>query len=102
VASLGTQSVEECYIPDWLGVPMYCSLFESATNQPLIEEAGLQIRSACEETGEEDGVPVTFLWLVAQKPAELPLQKSNTALGCRHRGPPLLLLFRCCEDLVDG
>jgi SAM-dependent methyltransferase len=81
VASLGAQSVEECYVPDWLGVPMYWSLFESATNQRLIEEAGLQIKSAREETEEEDGVPVTFLWIVAQKPADLPHQKSNTALA---------------------
>ncbi len=38
------------------------------TNQRLIQESGLQSLSAQEETAEEDGVPVTFLWVVARKP----------------------------------
>jgi ubiquinone/menaquinone biosynthesis C-methylase UbiE len=67
VASLGTQSIEELYSPDWLGVPMYWSLFESEENKRLVHEAGLTIISADEETEEEDGVPITFLWIVAQK-----------------------------------
>lgn len=69
VAALGAQEVEELFSPDWLGVPMYWSLFESETNLRLIREAGFQILSAQEETEEEDGVPITFLWVVAQKSA---------------------------------
>ncbi len=57
------------FAPDWLGVPMYWSFFDSATNQRLIQDAGLHLLSAQEETEEEDGVPITFLWAVAQKPA---------------------------------
>lgn len=47
---------------------MYWSHFDSQTNQRLIQESDLQILSAKEETAEEDGVPVTFLWVVARKP----------------------------------
>jgi hypothetical protein len=47
---------------------MYWSHFDNQTNQRLIQESHLQILSAKEETAEEDGVPVTFLWVVAQKP----------------------------------
>ncbi|MBO0794294.1 MAG: class I SAM-dependent methyltransferase, partial [Ktedonobacteraceae bacterium] len=43
VAALGAQDVEGFIAPDWLGVPMYWSLFDSATNQRLIQEAGLQL-----------------------------------------------------------
>jgi SAM-dependent methyltransferase len=69
VAALGAQEVEEFFSPDWLGVPMYWSLFDSATNQRLLQDAGLHILSAQEETEEEDGVSITFLWAIAQKPA---------------------------------
>ena len=47
---------------------MFWSHFDSETNLRLVEEAGLNILSAMERTADEDGVPVTFLWIVAQKP----------------------------------
>ncbi len=47
---------------------MYWSHFDSQTNQRLIQESGLQSLRAQEETAEEDGVPVTFLWIVACRP----------------------------------
>ena len=68
VATMGAGSTEAAVEPDWLGVPMYFSHFDGATNQRLVEEAGLQIISAQEETADEDGAPVTFLWVVARKP----------------------------------
>jgi SAM-dependent methyltransferase len=68
VAAMGSTDVEAQFSPDWLGAPMYWSHFESQTNQRLIQEADLQILSAREETAEEDGVPVTFLWVVARRP----------------------------------
>ena len=46
---------------------MYWSNFDSETNQRLVEEAGLKVISAKEETADEFGKPVTFLWVVAQK-----------------------------------
>jgi SAM-dependent methyltransferase len=68
VAAMGNTAVEAQFSPDWLGAPMYWSHFDNQTNQHLIQESHLQILSAKEETAEEDGVPVTFLWVVAQKP----------------------------------
>jgi SAM-dependent methyltransferase len=68
VATMGTADVPEDIEPDWLGAPMYWSHFDSQTNQHLVQEAGLRIVRAREETALEDGVPITFLWIVAQKP----------------------------------
>jgi SAM-dependent methyltransferase len=70
VAAMGSTDVEAQFSPDWLGAQMYWSHFDSQTNQRLIQESGLQIISAQEETAEEDGVPVTFLWVVVRKPLE--------------------------------
>ncbi|HEX3271408.1 MAG TPA: methyltransferase domain-containing protein [Ktedonobacterales bacterium] len=68
VATMGAGSTEDGYEEDWLGAPMYWSHFDAATNQGLVEEAGLVIESATLETADEDGAPVTFLWVVARKP----------------------------------
>jgi SAM-dependent methyltransferase len=68
VAVLGTADVAEDVIPDWMGAPMYWSHFDSATNQHLVEGAGLRIVQAREETSPVDNAP--FLWMVAQKPGE--------------------------------
>lgn len=68
VATMGAQSTEAGFEQDWLGAPMYWSSFDSQTNERLITGAGLQIISAREETADEFGQPVTFLWIVAQKP----------------------------------
>jgi ubiquinone/menaquinone biosynthesis C-methylase UbiE len=53
---------------DWLGAPMYWSTFDAETNRALVSTAGLEIVSATEETEDEDGDAVTFLWVVARKP----------------------------------
>jgi len=68
VATMGATSLEAGYEQNWLGTPMYWSHYDSATNRQLVEQAGLHILSDREKTAEEDGVPVTFLWIVAQKP----------------------------------
>ena len=47
---------------------MYWSGYDISTNKRLVERAGLKIISAREETAEEFAHPVTFLWIVAQKP----------------------------------
>jgi SAM-dependent methyltransferase len=67
VAAMGAQSMQ-ADLDDLLGTPMYWSGFDGATNRQLVEEAGLHIISAREETAEEFGEPVTFLWVAAQKP----------------------------------
>jgi ubiquinone/menaquinone biosynthesis C-methylase UbiE len=66
IATLGTADVAEDVILDWMGAPMYWSHFDSPTNQRLVEEAGLRIVTAREQTSPVDNVP--FLWMVAQKP----------------------------------
>ena len=68
VATMGASATENGYEEDWLGAPMYWSHFDAETNQRLVEEAGLVIESAALETADEDGLPVTFLWVVARKP----------------------------------
>jgi SAM-dependent methyltransferase len=69
VATMGVNDTVGDVEEDWLGAPMYFSHYDTATNRRLVEEAGLRLVSANEETQEEDGRPVTFLWVVAQKPA---------------------------------
>jgi hypothetical protein len=64
---MGAGSMKVDYDEDFLGAPMYWSSFDSETNRRLVEEAGLHIISAREETAEEFGERVTFLWVVAQK-----------------------------------
>ena len=70
VATMGAHSSEADFNEDWLGTPMYWSSFDGETNQRLVEEAGLNILSAQEETAEEFGEPITFLWVIAQRPAQ--------------------------------
>jgi SAM-dependent methyltransferase len=68
VATMGARATENGYEEDWLGAPMYWSHFDAETNRRLVAEAGLVIESATLETADEDGAPVTFLWVVARKP----------------------------------
>jgi len=68
VAAMGAHSSEAYFNGDWLGMPMYWSNFDSETNNRLIQEAGLVIISAIEETADEFDNPITFLWVIAQKP----------------------------------
>jgi SAM-dependent methyltransferase len=79
VATMGAHSVEAGFENDWLGAPMYWSCFDSETNRQMVEEAGLHILSAREETADEFGTPVTFLWVVARKPSLA--QKSQVERG---------------------
>jgi len=68
VASMGAGDDPGTVEDDWLGAPMYFSAFDADTNQRLVREAGLELLSAEAITRDEDGVPVTFLWVVARKP----------------------------------
>lgn len=62
---------------DWLGVPMYWSGYDSERNRTILREAGLTLHSAVEERVDEAGEPVTFLWVIAMRPA---LSSSNPTL----------------------
>ena len=68
VASFTAGSLEGGYEEDWLGAPMYWSGYDPRTTIRMVEEAGLEIVSAQEETEEEFGEATTFLWVVARKP----------------------------------
>ena len=68
VATMGAHSTEAYFNENFLGKPMYWSNFDSETNRRLVREAGLSIISAKEETADEFQKPITFLWIVAQKP----------------------------------
>lgn len=67
VATMGARDNIGDVEDDWLGAPMYFSHFDAAVNRRLVRQAGLRLVSAREETQEEDGQPVTFLWIVARK-----------------------------------
>lgn len=67
VATLGVHAMKADFAEDYLGAPMYWSSFSGENNKRLVEEAGLRMISAREETAQEFGKPVTFLWVVAQK-----------------------------------
>ena len=68
VASMGAGDDPGTVEDDWLGAPMYFSAFDAATNRRLVQDAGLELLTAEEIIRNEDGVPVTFLWVVARKP----------------------------------
>lgn len=68
VITMGAHSAEANFDEDFLGMPMYWSNFDSVTNRRLVEEADLDIISAIDETADEFDNPITFLWVVAQKP----------------------------------
>jgi SAM-dependent methyltransferase len=69
VATMGAHDEAVGYEGEWLGVPMYWSCYDAATNRRLVGEAGFEIVDAREETAEEMGEAVTFLWVVACKVA---------------------------------
>lgn len=68
VASMGTGSWAGDVEADWLGAPMYFSHHDAETNRRLVRDAGLRLLSAREESTDEDGTAVPFLWVVAERP----------------------------------
>ncbi|MDP8923209.1 MAG: methyltransferase domain-containing protein [Chloroflexota bacterium] len=68
VASLPTGSNPGSVEADWLSVPMFFSGHDRAASETLILTSGLAIDRVTEETIDEDGRRVTFVWVVARKP----------------------------------
>jgi SAM-dependent methyltransferase len=68
VATMGVRDSPGDVEEDWLGAPMYFSHWDAGANRRLVEQSGLRILSAREETADEDGAPIAFLWIVAEKP----------------------------------
>jgi ubiquinone/menaquinone biosynthesis C-methylase UbiE len=73
VATMGSISSESQISDDWLGAKMFWSNFDATANKKLVRDAGFEVVSEEEETADEDGTPITFLWVVARKPLETPL-----------------------------
>ncbi len=67
MATLGLGDCAASVDPNWLGAPMYWSSFDRATSLHLLGQAGFVVQRACEETADEDGVAVTFLWVLARR-----------------------------------
>lgn len=71
VASLGCHDLPSHRDPDWLGGgPMYWSFFDAETNLGLLRQAGLVVEEAKVVPQVEGRIEVSFLWVVAHKPAE--------------------------------
>jgi SAM-dependent methyltransferase len=65
VVTLGLGDTAESW-GDLLGARLFWSSWNRATNLRLLTEAGFTIESATDETEQEDGIPRTHLWVVAQ------------------------------------
>jgi SAM-dependent methyltransferase len=69
LASLGVGSTLDAVEADWLGVPMFFSHFDAATNSTLIRQAGLvPFHEEIVEHDEHDR-SIRFLWVIARKPS---------------------------------
>ena len=53
----------------WLGVPMFGSGFDAATQRRLVEDAGFAVERAAVEVQTEEGTEIPFSWLLARATA---------------------------------
>ncbi len=65
--NLGTSNDPGSIEPDWLGAAMYWSSYDAQTNREMIQRAGFALVEAEILLDDEDGAPVPFLWILAQK-----------------------------------
>ena len=68
LASLGARGSED-WTGEWLGVEMFFSSYDEATNRLLVQEAGLELVLDDVVTMREREGEATFLWVLARKPA---------------------------------
>lgn len=68
VLTLGTVDTPALF-EELLGMESYVSSYDATTNKQIVSSAGFDLVSAREETAEEFGEPVTFLWVVARRPS---------------------------------
>ena len=88
LATLGLGDLGAGMEADWLGVPMYWSSFDRATSLRLLCEAGFVIHRACEETADEDGGAVTFLWVLGRREGESEAVSTPGLTPASSRRPP--------------
>lgn len=69
LATLGATDSPD-WVGEWLGVPMFFSSYDADTNRALLRDAGFtMVIDEVVEIREPEG-PVSFLWVIARKPAE--------------------------------
>jgi len=67
---LGTADADDEVDPDWLGAPMFFASYDEAANRESLEAAGFALEEARVVPFEEPGHGVvSFMWLLARKPA---------------------------------
>ena len=70
VTMFGQNGSAHSYDDTWLDTArMYWSGWDADTNRSLVAAAGLEVISADIETVDEDGNPVSFLWVVGRRRA---------------------------------
>lgn len=52
---------------NWLGSEMYWSSYDAKTNQEMVREAGFRLFEAEILCNDEDGKPVSFVWMLATR-----------------------------------
>lgn len=67
MASLGAGDSPD-WTGEWLGTEMYFSHFDAGTNLRLLDEVGFAVERSEVVTEDDDGGPVSFLWVLAQRP----------------------------------
>lgn len=71
VGTMGTGDIPGAVEDDWLGVPMFFSHFDAATNLDMVKRSGLRLEEASVlKEVEPDGTEVAFLWIIARKISE--------------------------------
>ncbi len=67
LANLGASNDPGSIEPEWLGTAMYWSSYDAQTNLDLISQAGFTLVETDTLIDDEDGEPVSFLWILARK-----------------------------------
>jgi SAM-dependent methyltransferase len=77
LATFGSGPSHEAVVDHWLGAPMFFSELDEATNERLVQEAGLgiiesqlEVMHEPESEPRQGGVEVVFHWILARKDAE--------------------------------
>lgn len=66
LASLGGGDSPD-WTGEWLGTEMYFSHFDAETNLRMLVEAGFALDLSDIVSEDEDGGPVSFLWVLARR-----------------------------------
>lgn len=69
LVNLGVSDDPGSIEPDWLGTAMYWSSYDTHTNLALVSRAGFTLVETETMVDDEDGEPVSFLWILVKKGA---------------------------------